>query len=1300
MMWSMAYGAGEVTSELSEALALVRGSAPQQPDAVVVLAWFVDSLAKEYGLSDSLELDSGRLERIHVPEAAAGLVNYYLGDGEERLDEDHLRDRLYMVFVELSESPEARNLLNRNQPLSEVGLLYLAQIYWNLEGSDARPRLPIRGGTINHAGRLLKAEIPVPGANKDFATMKWAARANEPGQYKSSGQGFRNQGARLAVLAARLIVAGNPEPPPSLGGATLKLGERRGGGQRVQAIVWPDSAGVVEEPNRTQHAKSHGTTILVGRPIEVGAGYQRRGFDDEIDGWWAGGGERRVWLSGGPGLGKSFSAGRVVRDALSHNGSDREALVVWVNDAQPDTVRGAFGEAADRLHERGWLVYGALDSTSAKADPLFQTLATSPWQWLIVLDNADPGALIQAGLVPPGQNPNGRVLVTTLVHEPRMSGHGRVILAELFTAGEADSYLRSQPSLPGRGPGPFRDAPVTDTVALASAVGHHPLALAIATSTIVANALTIGEWISDFAAAADMDAAADEPDPGGYARTLGATWRVGMERASVGLPEGAVARAALVAALQDPDGHPTWVWDVDEISGWVTGMPLAHRRGGMPTVVRRLVDHGLLRLNGAEWKTGRLVIHQLAARAVRESADHDTMVELAGLLADQWLLHLTTPGARSRTQTRELRSNVQPMLLIQGLPPGTENAVVALSGYGDVADPQGLSLAEETLALVEPYLLRGGVTGRVFLLDELHDVGNQLAEVGRLAEAQSTYDRAAHLCRELLEDAALPERTHAELLTTLGAIEGKLGQPPEKSRARYETAAKLYERLIRTAQDGDDLDLCVALSGLYETLGAPDRQRAIQTRVDELLAHSSQDDATNDAPAASESGFDSWRLGRQLHQLGRLPAAATHLVRAADAFEQGEGIGNGFRQRKVLRDLLDVHLDAERWAKAEAILSRGRGVHDPLLLASVQQRLGRVTERDANLRLAAEAHQLRREVPQGADAPGQTREARAKGLGELAVAYLDHLGEKAVRMSRWDDAVSLHESRLTLLGQFAEPGNLYDERDTAESYWILGMAYGHTERHEEAIEHARRAVTILETLSQLNSEDDDGRRSLAFAQFSLGRALAWGEHHEEAIRPLTQAIDALEERTDSDDMLAEVYARLGGVYLHLDRPDDAHDPLARVVELRKSAARCTPHNRTLQANLAAAQAAAGLAELKRGCADEAAGLLTESVDALQRLVDLDPLHEPTQIQLAESLVVLGSAHEMGDRPVEAADCLRRAVDAMQIFAELAPRQRGPFYLACLRGLVELLRRLARDTEAAHASRRSEEFANRYPESNA
>jgi len=228
-----------ITTDIVDALDMHRGSKPTTPAPVVILAAFLDSLAKSYGLSESGRIDEDPLGRISLPPAAGALISHYLADGAAQMEADAVRSRLYHVFVELSGNVDVQRALNKSKPLTELAVLHLAQVYWNLEGNYERPKLPIRPRAITvQGGGSVLADIPVTSvANKDFAIMNWTARVNEKAEYKSSGQAFRKQGACLAVLAANHIVEANPTPPPSLGDAVLR-DDTKDGGSGV-SIVWP-----------------------------------------------------------------------------------------------------------------------------------------------------------------------------------------------------------------------------------------------------------------------------------------------------------------------------------------------------------------------------------------------------------------------------------------------------------------------------------------------------------------------------------------------------------------------------------------------------------------------------------------------------------------------------------------------------------------------------------------------------------------------------------------------------------------------------------------------------------------------------------------------------------------------------------------------------------------------------------------------------------------------------------------------------------------------------------------------------
>lgn len=231
----------ELTQDLVEALEPLLESGLTTVGPAVVLAGYLDALAKSYGLSESVKISEDPLERVDPPSPALVTLRHYLAGGGE-LSDASLRTELYKVFVELSSDASVRRELNRNKPLSEQGLLYLAQIYWNLEGTSDRPALPIRPGKIATGGARIDADIPAPGGNKDYAVMLWTARVMEKGPYKSSGQSFRKQGARLAVLAAKRLASARTAPPSSTPSEGI-LRRSETGGRRPKAITWATDGG-------------------------------------------------------------------------------------------------------------------------------------------------------------------------------------------------------------------------------------------------------------------------------------------------------------------------------------------------------------------------------------------------------------------------------------------------------------------------------------------------------------------------------------------------------------------------------------------------------------------------------------------------------------------------------------------------------------------------------------------------------------------------------------------------------------------------------------------------------------------------------------------------------------------------------------------------------------------------------------------------------------------------------------------------------------------------------------------------
>ncbi len=1266
-MSSMAYVAGEVTKDLSDALHLVLGAVVESPEPVLVLAWYLDSLAKEYGLSESLELDLSPLDRLDLPAPAQTMVNHYLADEDEAVEVDSLRDQLYSVFLALSQDRDARRTLNKRQPMSEMAVMHLAQIYWNLEGNQARPMLPIRTGQrINVAGRQVVADIKVPGVTKDFATMRWAARVNQKAQVKSAGQGFRTQGARLAVLAARLIVSNGPPFLGDLDEMKLRFSSAVDGKPRLEAIHWHGPESDVElQPTWARRPRQASSLVLVGRPIHPSAGYQRRRFDDQIDKLWLEGGDRRLWLVGGPGLGKSYSAGRVALGALGSRGDDGESLLVWVDSAGAGSVTRAYAEAADRLSDYGLPIHaGSGDSEAARARALLDVLAASRWRWLVVLDNADSAELFQAGLIPPGNNSNGRVLITTTNYDHRMGSNGRLVFAGLFTAEEAEGYLRSGVHARGRASSLLQRATSADTKALAEAVGHQPLALSIAAGTIIANAMSVADWITHFRQASAMDIAADEPDAGGYPHLIGAAWRTALDKAARGLPDGVVERAAMVAALQDPDGHPTWLWDREAVVSWVAGEPADHRPGGMPAAIRRLVDHGLLELRGATWKHGRVAIHRLAARAVRDNAPPVALAELAAILADEWLLQLTED--ESLAPRAVLQANIRSIAGLPALPKQTRQILTALLRYGGEAT----RFVEGSRALVDlmgPYLARGGAFGRLHLADEIVDLGNEELLLDRADESKKRYCQAVRLLHEVAKDRTVSEDLQVRALLRLGRLEESLGHP-DLSRTSLARALTLLERLVDLTQGGPKLgSYLVDLASLYDQFGSPGKAQAARVRGAEILQH----------PPALVSGSNKLRqflqardwlaLGNQLRHLGRADGAQAYLVRAATAF--GE-LDRPSQELLALSELGRAQIETAEWALAEQTLSRFLAAQwwippmkrfdERTLLASVQQRLGR--PKDAAATLAAVVGDDPRSGMGQAGTSGSRQHlsfATDKDAvqGELQAILLsgtqDLLGRIALETSsqgEWADAVGLSESALDIAQQRADasPGNPELQERLADAHLLTGSQFVGLGQLDRATRHLIQAVGIYDVLLEFAPTNEQASSlalalwTLGIVQSALGESDASAASFNRAVRIWGHLHDHSPE-LDVRQGFSAALRSLAGVHLSHGRGEDAIDCANRLIRIWQADAEHVPVDFDAQRELAFANEMLGLIYLQLGRNDEAEAPLWRSVAGWELVGGLVPGSRDEEAELGVSRFLLGVAYGKLDNLSEAIDALSQSV---------------------------------------------------------
>jgi tetratricopeptide (TPR) repeat protein len=1371
----------KITADVSKALGWVLGAAPTSPEPVLVLGTYLDALAKGYGMSDSTSIDWDPLERAAPPGQALPLLRHYLAAEGADLDADCLRDRLYAVLVDLAESGDARKTLNSNGPLTEVELLRAGQVYWNLEGTKDRPRLPIRPDPIRKVGptghpRI--ADIPTPDRTRDFATLRWTDRVNEPKVNRSSAGGFRQQGARLAVLAAQHIIDSNRHPAPALEGASL-ITSKESEPPRIVAIVWPEVERVLATPvqslrQATEPGGAVGPSavleqsraalpgpdtpwVVLGALADVGADYQRRGFDDVLDRLWADGGDRRVWLRGGPGLGKTYSARRVMQQARADQSPDREELLLWVDSADAAAVIEAFAGAVDELRQRGFAMpVGIDDPAPRKAQVLLRVLATSTWRWLIVLDNANAGLLLDAGLIPTGVNPQGRVLLTTRSRDNRISSHGRQVDAALFTPEEATAYLRSEVHSHTGGAGVLTAASATETSRLAEAVGYHPLALSIATGTIVANAMSVAEWLDEYASAPLIDSAADEPDRGGYPHLISATWQIALDRASQGLPDGVVQRAAMVAAIQDPDGHPTWLWERDDVSRWVAGGPALARRHGVPVAIQRLIDSGVVQLRGDTWKHGKVAIHQLAARAVRELAGTAALAELAGIVVHEWLRQLT--ANRREASNAAIRSNLHPIAVLSDLAPIAQQAVTALLGY---AQPKSivLTMVQEDFEDMVPYLTRGGAFGQGVMAHQLFDIGDRQEDLGLLDEARATHSSAAEIYRQVLEDPSLDDELRASHLSYLGGLEDRLDQPAQ-ARGHRMQAVKILDRLTQTSLEPSDLfKYLAALADFHDQLGSHEERARVLDRAAALPIPAHDPTATDTVPT-TEEGQAQDELGRHLHTLGRIEEAKACFVQAAQIYEQLEDV---WKRDDVLGALARLHMDTDDWGEAEACLRRvaeGKSADgdDYLLLASVQQHLGRAHDADQNLARAAEEYGEIGLDPEPSPAQtlgGEAAELLAKIRASGHRMVLSNLLARAFQRERWEDAAGLAAGFLDLTQQRSEasgadhdteaklaqahemvgstsllagrpdmailhfrqagtirqllvdlaPGDTQAQTGLAHNLGALGMCHNQLGQLEQALEALVRSAAIYRQLADQAPDDRATQDKLANVLHFLGHTQAGLGDREQSLASLRGRVNILQmlaELAPADaqalSSLADTLCDVGRTCLRdLDQPDEALQWLTRAqATYRDHLARFGPASPSTRGDLAEALELLVYATVLLDRPDETLRYLSEVVDIRRGLAADAPDVLESQLNLARNLITLGAVHHQRDELDQAETCFTSSSATLQLLSDLEPGDHERMLIMALRGLAETLTRLGNTEEADKATTRADTLEEEYP----
>lgn len=841
---------------------------------------------------------------------------------------------------------------------------------------------------------------------------------------------------------------------------------------RVILRVVRETGGAVSDAQARASSPAMSDRVHIGRAPEVGSGYQRRGFDDEIDRLWADGGDRRVWLRGQPGLGKSYTARRIAQEA-------NDSLVIWVESAGADAARAAFSQAAERMPYLGLgAEAGDPDRVHKQSENLLRAFESSGWSWLVILDNADIKALLDERLVPTGRNANGRVLVTAVGEDARMSHHGRIVRASLFTDAEAGAYLRTRVDARDGRRAALSGAPAADLSQLAEAVGHHPLALSTASATITANHQTVAEWIAEFEQAPQMDEAADEPDTGGYPHAVGRTFQLALEKASTGLPEGVVQRAAAIAAVQDADGHPTWLWARKAVRSWVAGEGELVVRHGRPVVVELLIAHGLVEVVGDAWTGGRLAMHQLAARAVREAFPAEELAGLGVILTLAWLANLVTDDAFLGPNVAALLDNTD----LEETP--ARIAAGGLSMFARVLERDsddssywkgqlGRRLAD--YSAVEGVLSHLGPTSKRLIAAQLEQIALSFRKLGDADQAIHHADRAIALYEEVVADLAIAEVDRADALVKL-CIWYEAKGLNEEAMARREAAADRYEFLLQSAgTPAERFDWVTRLGELAEALG--DRERALQVRTSfasaaALLAHTPRD-----AYDGLTHGARLQRLAAMQQLLGRRDDAEQALARSAEVYREFWHDDNA-RNADLAR--LALVAAAGRWTEAELLIMHlvdTPGREDARTLADDLMRLASVRAHSSEPERAVEAVARAIEIYRASvaqDATDDTEVNEDEDLSGRGIRHLQFLGDIERSEGRLDEAEQIFARALDLLQQRAsgEVGELEEEvgeleEELGDGYARLGITTWQLGRYHEAADHLANAVRIRETLIAL-----------------------------------------------------------------------------------------------------------------------------------------------------------------------------------------------------------------------------------------
>ncbi|WP_226025240.1 tetratricopeptide repeat protein [Streptomyces hyderabadensis] len=407
--------------------------------------------------------------------------------------------------------------------------------------------------------------------------------------------------------------------------------------------------------------------VLIGVvPAQAGY-YQHRPLAGELAEGFEGSRTGRCQvITGTGGVGKTQLAAEYARTAFPsignlpsadddrarpRNGSESRAveMLLWVNATSPQAVTEAYVAAAQVVVPGG---VAGLDANEA-AQQFLAWLGTTTRQWLIVLDDViAPGTL--AGLWPPEVSA-GHVLVTTRSRDAAWSTETRMLLqVGMFTPDQSAAYLHQALVRPGR---PERTDSDTEIAALASDLGHLPLALAQAAAYLVDTGRGISRYrvlLSDRARLLSHLVPEIGGLPDAQTRTVNAVWDISLALADTCRPVGLARPMMELAALLDGNAVPEQVLTASAARSFLELRRTSNVAGmfkeadvSEASVVDDVDAEDALRilhrlnLLDNDLSSGTVRIHQLIQRAIRENEDtrthlRDLVSASAGALMEVW----------------------------------------------------------------------------------------------------------------------------------------------------------------------------------------------------------------------------------------------------------------------------------------------------------------------------------------------------------------------------------------------------------------------------------------------------------------------------------------------------------------------------------------------------------------------------------------------------------------------------------------------------------------------------------------